>query len=122
MIKRFLSFLACLAFTISSPSLSARTSFGDDDAAFLIQACQKATEVFNARNEKRFLASQTTSLADALRAGYCLGALEQFQCSWGGHKEKPTFDTARKIAAMSETLSEHQNLQVDDFLQQEICD
>ncbi|MCH8543859.1 MAG: hypothetical protein LAT61_09840 [Alcanivorax sp.] len=121
MVRSTLLFLSCVLLAISASSAGARTDFGGDKASFLIQACKTATQIFNAHNEKRFLASQRTSLADALRAGYCLGALEQFQCSRGIRRSRSAFDTARQIASMDENLPEHQQRPISRLLQQEVC-
>lgn len=79
---------------------SARETFGQNDPQFLINACQAAVRVYNEQNKKRFLASQRTSLADALRAGYCLGAIEQHRCWSGTAVRASTLDRARAIAAL----------------------
>lgn len=92
--------LALTSLVIVTPTAYARSTFGDGTAIDLIEACQAATEIFNARNEKRLLASQRTSLSDALRAGYCLGAVEHYRCPLGSHLGRSSFDAARRIASL----------------------
>lgn len=97
--KSALAFLlACLVVTI--PAAHARSSFGDGTSIDLILSCQAATKVFNSRNEQRLLASQRTSLSDALRAGYCLGALEHYRCPQGDNVRRSSFEAARLIAEL----------------------
>ena len=91
-------FLACLVVTM--PAAHARSSFGDGTSIDLILSCQAATKVFNSRNEQRLLASQRTSLSDALRAGYCLGALEHYRCPQGDNVGRSSFEAARRIAEL----------------------
>lgn len=43
----------------------------------LIDSCGELVSIYKSRNEKRLLAAQTTSLAESLRAGYCIGVLQE---------------------------------------------
>ena len=44
----------------------------------LTDSCAELVNIYKSRQEQRFLAAQTTSLSEGLRAGYCLGVLEQY--------------------------------------------
>ncbi|PKH02094.1 hypothetical protein CXF72_13335 [Psychromonas sp. MB-3u-54] len=52
----------------------------------LIDSCVELVNIYDSRNEQKFLAAQTTSLSEGLRAGYCLGVLQEnakneYRCS-----------------------------------------
>ncbi|OCH78684.1 hypothetical protein A6E14_16950 [Vibrio genomosp. F10] len=44
----------------------------------LIESCVELINIYESKHETKLLAAQTTSLAESLRAGYCLGVLEQY--------------------------------------------
>ncbi|TCK09133.1 hypothetical protein [Marinobacterium mangrovicola] len=43
----------------------------------LVESCGELIGIYKSHTEKRLLAAQTTSLAESLRAGYCIGVLEE---------------------------------------------
>ncbi|RUO47805.1 hypothetical protein CWE21_08200 [Pseudidiomarina aquimaris] len=117
----FKSLIPTLIVLISLMPLAAdaKGSFEKPDAEFLIGACQAVTEIYNAHNEKRFLASQTTSLADAMRAGYCLGVMKQYQCRRLG--KYSLFESARRVAISDDESSDNRHTSIDRILQQGVC-
>ncbi|MPX89665.1 hypothetical protein EHW58_02570 [Salinivibrio sp. VYel1] len=44
----------------------------------LADSCAELINIYVSKNEKHLLAAQTTSLSESLRAGYCLGVIEQY--------------------------------------------
>ncbi|MBR9883491.1 MAG: hypothetical protein GYB21_07460 [Oceanospirillales bacterium] len=44
----------------------------------LVESCGELISIYKSRTEKRLLAAQTTSLAESLRAGYCIGVLQEY--------------------------------------------
>lgn len=44
----------------------------------LADSCAELINIYASKNEKHLLAAQTTSLSESLRAGYCLGVIEQY--------------------------------------------
>lgn len=44
----------------------------------LIEGCVELINIYKSSKEQRLLAAQTTSLSESLRAGYCLGVLDQY--------------------------------------------
>ncbi|BBB29879.1 hypothetical protein [Neptunomonas japonica] len=44
----------------------------------ITDSCAELVNIYKSHKEQRFLAAQTTSLSEGLRAGYCLGVLEQY--------------------------------------------
>lgn len=102
-----------------SPTVQAEGSFDKPDAEFLIGTCHAVTQIYNDHAEKRFLASQRTSLSDAMRAGYCLGIMEQYECTgWGKYA---LFESARRIAALDGESSTNKYASIDRILKQSVC-
>jgi len=56
---------------------SAHTNAAEEEAKLLIQGCAEVEAIYNRRGERQLLAGITTSVAEAMRAGYCKGVLEQ---------------------------------------------
>lgn len=50
-----------------------------NEAKLLIQGCAEVEAIYNRRGEKNLFAGINTSVAEALRAGYCKGVLEQYR-------------------------------------------
>ncbi len=44
----------------------------------LIESCAELVNIYASKNEKHLFAAQTTSLSESLRAGYCLGVIDQY--------------------------------------------
>jgi len=44
----------------------------------LVESCVELVNIYDSRNSQRLLAAQTTSLSESLRAGYCLGVLNEY--------------------------------------------
>lgn len=44
----------------------------------LVESCVELVNIYESKNSQRLLAAQTTSLSESLRAGYCLGVIEQY--------------------------------------------
>ncbi|WP_052063449.1 hypothetical protein [Nitrincola sp. A-D6] len=117
-VKAFI-FLLITIVSVGSSNTSARGDFSNPDAEFLITACKAVSEIYNAHDEKRFLASQRTSLSDAMRAGYCLGAIEHYQC--GGWSKYSLFEAARRIAALDIENRQNRQTRMDRILEQGVC-
>lgn len=50
-----------------------------NDPERLIQSCQELVGIYNKRGEKHLAAGLTTSLSEALRAGYCMGVVDEYR-------------------------------------------
>lgn len=44
-----------------------------------VDGCTELVHIYEKRDQKRLLAGQTTSLSEALRAGYCRGVIDQYK-------------------------------------------
>lgn len=53
----------------------------------LVESCVELVNIYKKRDEMRFAAAQTTSLSEAMRAGYCRGVLDEFQRSYRCHTD-----------------------------------
>ena len=51
----------------------------NNDPEHLIQSCQELIGIYNKRGEKHLAAGLTTSLSEALRAGYCMGVVDEYR-------------------------------------------
>lgn len=86
----------------------------DNETELLIQGCAEVEAIYYRRNEKNLLAGINTSVAEALRAGYCKGVLEQYRRDHRAHCRGDWVEQARKIAEHSGKSS----LKVDQLLRQ----
>lgn len=59
--------------------LSINVVQANDDPKHLIQSCQELVGIYSKRDEKNFAAGLTTSLSEALRAGYCMGVVDEYR-------------------------------------------
>ncbi|MET4161266.1 hypothetical protein ABIE61_001098 [Marinobacterium sp. MBR-111] len=67
----------------------------------LIESCGELVSIYKSRNEKRLLAAQTTSLAESLRAGYCIGVLQE-NARQQRYCQRNWFERATLIAQMKD--------------------
>lgn len=115
----------CLLMTLSvSSHISAKESlFAKDDALFLVSSCQEVMEVFKRRDETSFMAGQRTSLSEAMRAGYCIGVLQQYSevspyCRYGRNN---WYQMAQVIAEIQLTPEQLQNTSAKSILREAYC-
>lgn len=66
--------LACMLASFLMPTAQA-----DDDSLHLIASCQELVDIYAKRDEQRLLAGVTTGLSEALRAGYCMGVVDEYR-------------------------------------------
>ncbi len=57
-----------------------------NETKLLIQGCAEVEAIYDRRGEKNLFAGINTSVAEALRAGYCKGVLEQYRRSGGCYR------------------------------------
>lgn len=94
------------------------------DASLLIQSCQEAVDVFSSHEETGYLAAYRTSLSEALRAGYCIGVLEQFSDAQSRVCSGNTswFENAKAIASLNLTQQELATTTTIDILAEYACE
>lgn len=96
--------LTCLLF---SGLVRAETN----EAKLLIQGCAEVEAIYNRRGEKNLLAGINTSVAEALRAGYCKGVLEQYHRSGGCYRD----DWVRQAQQIGQA-SDSQSISINTLL------
>lgn len=69
--------LACLLCVLPITQAQA-----NNDPEYLIQGCKEVVAIYAKRDEKRLAAKLTTSVSEALRAGYCRGMLDEYRRSY----------------------------------------
>ena len=76
-LKKYVLSTVLLLLTFSGNSFARGDIPIEGGGDFLIGACQEVVEIYNARGEGKFIASQRTSLNEGIKAGYCLGVVSQ---------------------------------------------
>ncbi|PHR17747.1 MAG: hypothetical protein COA41_11565 [Sphingopyxis sp.] len=94
--KKYVLLAACLA-SLSVPSIASAI----DDHEHFVQGCREVLVIYANRDKQRLLAGLTTSPTEALRAGYCIGAISEYQ------RERECFtndwyEQAQRISEMSD--------------------
>ncbi len=117
--KKVLLILLVLA-PLISPITYARGVFDNNSALLLVKSCREVLEIFKSRDEKKFLAAQRTSLSEAMRAGYCIGAVQNFNCE-SSRKYGNWLVKARSIAAVPNTDEDLELYTQVDVLNQFVC-
>lgn len=100
--------LVTLTFTLA-PTAQAR-----DHSERLIQSCHELVGIYAKRDEKNLLAGVTTSVSEALQAGYCMGVLDEYRRHDRCYSSD-WFTQARKIADMSDDYSKR--ISLNDLLE-----
>jgi len=103
--KKIVLIIAFISLSIVTPVKAKQALFGDD-GEFLVQACQEAVSVYKSRDEQRLLSSVKTSMSEAMRAGYCIGVLQQYikqksTCSYSRYRTSNWYTLAQSIADIS---------------------
>jgi len=66
-----------IAFLLAS--LFVPVTQANDDPEHLIQSCQELVDIYAKRDQQRLLAGVATGLSEALRAGYCMGVVDEYR-------------------------------------------
>lgn len=112
---------------IFSSSLQAKqTPFQTDDAELLQQSCREVVEIFEHKDKVGPYAALHTSMAEAMRAGYCIGVLQQYSqqshsCYSTRYASSNWFEVAKVISNLSIGAQKLQRLQVSQLLEQVYC-
>lgn len=83
----------------------------EDEAKVLIQGCAEVETIYDRRGERNLLAGVNTSVAEALRAGYCQGVLKQYRRVNGCYRTD-WVEQARRIGQVTES----QRINVEQLL------
>ena len=121
--------LFCLLMSmLAIHNVSAKANlFDSNDGKFLINSCQEAIEIFKNKSEKRLLAAQMTSVSEAMRAGYCIGVLEQYSkshsCLYGYSGGNNWYQMAEVIANQPYRVNDYSHgISPSRILEKAYCD
>lgn len=59
--------------------MSVPTAQANTEAEHLIQSCSELVAIYAKRDQQRLLAGIATGLSEALRAGYCMGVVDEYR-------------------------------------------
>lgn len=71
----------------------------NEAAKQLITSCQELRGIYAKRDQQRLLAGVTTSHAEAMRAGYCRGVLDEFRRTSNFCAQSDWYKQAERIAS-----------------------
>lgn len=66
--------VCCLLATLLSPLAQA-----NNDPEHLIESCKELVGIYAKHDQQNLLAGMSTSLSEALRAGYCMGVVDEYR-------------------------------------------
>lgn len=66
--------ICCVLTSLLSPLAQA-----NNDPEYLIESCKELVGIYTKRDQQNLLAGITTSLSEALRAGYCMGVVDEYR-------------------------------------------
>jgi hypothetical protein len=124
--KAILTSLICCCLIISASLQAKETPFQADDAELLQQSCREVIEIFDRKDQAGKYAALHTSMAEAMRAGYCIGVLQQYSqqshsCHSSRYRRNDWFDMAKAIASFSIGQDEFHRIQVSALLKKAYC-
>lgn len=89
----------CLLTSLSLPAVHA-----SDDPQHLIQSCQELVDAYTEADQLRTIAKVASSFSEALRAGYCMGRVDEYRRSYECATDD-WFEQATRIIEMPESLN-----------------
>lgn len=102
--------------------------FQPDDTAFLQSSCREVIEIFNKKQETGKYAALHTSMSEAMRAGYCIGVLQQYiktppKCKnmYGNYRTLNWFDLAEIIVGLSLSTEQLEQVKASSLLKEAFC-
>lgn len=123
---KYLKLVVLLIFSFSFSLQAKEAPFQADDVEFLQQSCREVVEIFENKDQSGSYAALHTSMAEAMRAGYCIGVLQQYskqshRCYSSGYRSSNWFEMAKTIANISMGKQELRRAQVSKLLKQAYC-
>lgn len=100
--------------------------FKYQDPEFLQRSCQDVVDIFNKKGQPGTYAALHTSMAEAMRAGYCIGVVQQYMqqtqnCYSRRYNNGDWFEMATAIASLSIGEEQFKNMQVSQLLKVVYC-
>ncbi len=125
------NFIRTLTFTLGgvffTQSLHAKdTPFAYDDIEFFQKSCQEVISIFENKNQPNQYAALHTSMAEAMRAGYCIGVVQQYikqqtSCSSRRYSNSDWFKVANVIARLPLSEPEFKHISAIKLLENAYC-
>lgn len=118
-----LLFLTIMLLPSQAP-LAKEVPFQLQNAAFLVESCKEAMDIFASQEETGYLAAYRTSLSEAMRAGYCIGVIEQYSDNYEPYcgTSSGWFKSAQRIASIELTHHELAQKKTGELLREYACD
>ncbi|MDP5130750.1 MAG: hypothetical protein NWQ54_07685 [Paraglaciecola sp.] len=121
------SYLMLAGFFISLSVEGKEPPFKYEDPQFLQRSCQEVVEIFNKKEQPGTYAALHTSMAEAMRAGYCIGVVQQYMkqtqnCYSRRYSNGNWFEMANAIARLPIGDEQFKNIQVSQLLEVVYCD
>ena len=119
-VKYFALLVAFLSLSVQAKE----APFGKNDAQFLVESCREVVEIFKKRDQTSFLAAQRTSLSEGMRAGYCIGVLQQYSktANYCSYSRSNWFQMAKVIAGISIPEAKLARVSTDRLLKEAYCE
>ena len=108
----------------SQAPLAKEAPFQLQNTAFLVEPCKEAMDIFASQEETGYLAAYRTSLSEAMRAGYCIGVIEQYSYTYEPYcgESSRWFEIAQRIASVELTQHELAQKRTGELLREHACD
>lgn len=103
-----------LTFACLLSSLSIAVAQASEEPQYLIQSCQELVDVYTDADQLRTIAKVASSFSEALRAGYCMGRVDEYRRSYECATDD-WFEQATRIAELPESFSSRTT--VDELLE-----
>ncbi|MDX1282965.1 hypothetical protein [Shewanella colwelliana] len=123
---KVIKYLVFTGLILSCSPQAKESPFRADDAELLQQSCREVIEIFDRKDQAGKYAALHTSMAEAMRAGYCIGVLQQYRkqshsCYSSRYRRSNWFEMAKAIASLSIGLDELEGMQVSTLLEKVYC-
>ena len=121
--KQWVNTALLVLLTLSGDSFARSDIPLEAGVPFLVSACQEVVDIYDARGEAKFLASQRTSLAEGIRTGYCLGVIVQYreEAGYCRYSKNNVLEMAQAIARTNLTEYQLELMPVSDILEEAYC-
>jgi hypothetical protein len=124
--KPLVNFLIFVGLNICFSVHGKEQPFRYEDPKFLQKSCQEVVAIFNKKDQPGTYAALHTSMAEAMRAGYCIGVVQQYikqspRCYSSFNRNRDWFAMANAIARLSYGEEQFKRIQVSQLLEDVYC-
>ena len=121
---RSLTNVLMLAGVIGSFTVQGKVQpFSSEDPKFLQKSCQEVVGIFNKKDQPGTYAALHTSMAEAMRAGYCIGVVQQYmkQAPSCANRKGDWFALANAISNLPYGEQQFNSVKVSELLKAAYC-